>query len=153
MNHYTQLLIYIKSLADADVFINTVLKGGDFDLNKMDLYPVLNIDILTGGFTNGSTVLLDVEITCLDIRDENKNEVTADKFWDQDNEVDNHNETLEVLNRLWLKMYVDFADNDITSSENPTFAKMTGVEKNRLDGWLLSFSVEMPNTTIDLCNE
>ena len=153
LNQYTQLLIFIKSLGENDDYINTITKGGDnIDLNKIDIYPLLNIDVLTGGFSNGQTINFEVSLQCLDIRDINK-EVTSDRFWEQDNEVDNHNETLAALNRIWGLMYKNFCDNNITSSENPSFEKITFASKNLLDGWDLTFTVEMPNTTIDLCNE
>ena len=97
MNHYTQLLYYIKQLAEADQFVNTVTKGSfeDLDLNKKNIFNLLHI-----------------QLGCFGIRDINK-EIVNDKFWEQDNEVDNHNETLAVLNRLWLKMYTDFEKNNI----------------------------------------
>jgi len=85
-----------------------------------------------------------------EFRDINK-EIRTDKFWEQDNEVDNHNLTLAVLNRMWLKMYTDFEKNNITSSENPTLEIQSFVRTNLLDGWILTFEVEMPNTTISLC--
>tara|TARA_R110000772_G_C13310212_1_gene439980 strand:- start:25070 stop:25534 length:465 start_codon:yes stop_codon:yes gene_type:complete len=152
LNQYTQLLYYIKSLGDSDVFINTVTQGDvdDIDLQKMNLYPLLHIEVNGAGFTNGSTIIFNVQIAALDVRDINK-EVITDKFWKQDNEVDNLNETLAVLNRLWSIMYRDFDDNNITASENPTLEKILESGTNLLDGWLLSFDVEMPNDTISLC--
>lgn len=153
MNHYTELLNYIKELGDADSYINTVTKVGDveFDLNKSNIFPILDIWIGNGSFSNGSTVSFDVELICVGIRDIN-NEVREDKFFDNDNEVDNHNETLASLNRLWTTMYRDFDNNDITASENPTFNKITLAKNNLVDGWVLSFTVELPNTTLNLCN-
>jgi len=150
MNQYTELLEYIKTLGEADTFVNTITKGDDIDLNKGNIFPLLNIDINTASFTNGQTIIFNIELSCLDIRDINK-EITTDKFWDQDNEVDNHNETLATLNRLWLNMYRDFTDNNITASENPALQKITFSDKNLLDGWSLTFDVEVPNTTISLC--
>ena len=93
---------------------------------------------------------LNVEIGCFNVRDKNK-EVNTDKFWLNDNEVDNLNETLAVLNRLWGYMHKDFGENNITSTENPSFEAVTEYGKNYLDGWILTFDVEMPNTTINLC--
>jgi hypothetical protein len=152
MNHYTQLLYYIKQLAEEDDLVNTVTKG-DFDaldLEKQNIFPLVHINISGGGFTNGSTVLFNVQIGCFDIRDINK-EVIGTKFWQQDNEVDNHNTTLAILNRMWLKMYVDFEAKNITASENPTFEIQTFTRRNLLDGWILTFEVEMPNEIINLC--
>jgi cytochrome c peroxidase len=111
---------------------------------------LVNVTVTGGSFTNGSTVNLDVEIACLAQRDINK-EVRTDDFWLQDNEVDNMNETLAILNRLWLIMYKDFEKNNITASENPTLSPIIYGTAKILDGWVLTFTVEMPNTTINLC--
>lgn len=152
MNQYSTLLYYIKSLADADVFVNTVTQGeqDEIDLDKATIFPLLHVSITGASFTNGSTVKFNVQISCLDIRDVNK-EVNTDKFWQHDNEVDNLNETLAVLNRVWLNMYRDFVENDITASENPSLIPLFEVRKNLLDGWQMDFDVEMPNNVISLC--
>jgi len=152
MNQYTQLLYYIKSLAEADELVNTVSKGvfDNLDLEKQNIFPLVHINITDAGFTNGSVVRFGIQIGAFDIRDINK-EVQTDKFWQQDNEVDNHNTTLAILNRMWLKMYTDFEKANITSSEDPTAEIQTFERGNLLDGWILSFEVEVPNTTINLC--
>jgi hypothetical protein len=154
MNHYTQLLTFIKSLGEEDPFVNTITRDGeiDLDINKMNVFPLLDIYIPSGSFSNGRTLNFDVELYCVDIRDINK-DIVNDKFWKNDNEVDNHNETLATLNRIWTAMYRNFERNDITASENPTLEKVTYSNKNLLDGWKLSFEVEMPNTTLNLCDE
>lgn len=153
MNNYTELLRYIRTLGEADPFINTITQG-DFDAvdsDKANVMPLLHIDVTGGSFTNGQTVIFSVELASLFIRDENK-EVNSDKFYNNDNEVDNFNESLAVINRLWGKMYKDFGNNNITASENPSFTPIDyRSTKNNLEGWLLSFDVEMPNTTISLC--
>jgi hypothetical protein len=152
MNQYTQLLYYIKSLADADSLVSTVTKG-DFeklDLDKANIFPLVHINVVSAGFTNGQTLKFSVQVGAFDVRDINT-EVRDDKFWEQDNEVDNHNETLAILNRIWLKMFTDFAENDITASESPSLEIISFERSNLLDGWILSFDVEMPNTTIALC--
>ena len=152
MNHYSELLYYIKGLAEADPFINHVTQGefAEADVDKMVLPTLINIEIVAGGFTNGNTITFDVELACLSIRDINK-EVRTDDFWLQDNKVDNMNETHAVLNRLWNKMYVDFEKENITASENPSLAPIYFGTSKLLDGWLLTFTVEMPNTVINLC--
>lgn len=153
MNQYTQLLTYIKELGEADPYVHTITQG-DFDrldLDKGLIFPLLHITITGGNFNNGSTVVFNLEIAALQQRDIN-DEVRTDKFWQQDNEVDNMNETLAVLNRLWLNMYRDFAENDITASEDPQLEIIDqSTTTNNIEGWLLSFDVEVPNTTINLC--
>ena len=107
MNQLTTLYYYLKQLAEADALVNSVSKVVDIDLKKQQLYPLVNINIISGGFTNGSTLTFNIELACMSQRDINK-EINVDNFWGQDNEVDNHNLAIGVLNRMWLKMYRDF---------------------------------------------
>jgi hypothetical protein len=153
MNHYTELLYFIKGLADADPLVNSVTQG-DFDrldLDKMTIFPLVHISIGDAQFSNGTTVSFDIQLGAHSIRDINK-EIRTDNFWLQDNEVDNLNEMLAVLNRLWSKIYRGFSDNDITTTENPTLQQTLDEGNNLLDGWILSFNVQMPNTTMSLCD-
>lgn len=148
MNQLTELYLYFKQLAEDDSQVNKVVKS--IDLNKETIFPLVNIIIESGAFTNGSTVNFNVELSCFDIRDINK-EVKTDDFWGQDNEVDNHNLAIAVLNRMWLNMYTDFEENNITASENPTFELGSFEGSKLLDGARLTFTVEVPNTIISLC--
>ena len=148
MNQLTELYRYIKELAEADSQVNKVTKKQD--LAKETVFPLVNVIIESGGFTNGSTVNFNVELSCFDIRNISK-EIQTDDFWGNDNEVDNHNLAIAVLNRLWNKMYIDFEENNITASENPSFELGSFEAPKLLDGARLTFSVEVPNTTINLC--
>lgn len=149
MNQYTQLLIYLKTLLENDEYINTVTKGGDLDLNKMNIFPLANIEIDTGSL-NAQVIVFNVKIQVASVRDINK-KVVNDKFWSNDNEVDNHNETLAVINRMWKTMFRDFTKNNITASDNPPITKITFSGKNLLDGWEILFDVEVPNVELSLC--
>lgn len=148
MNQLTELYNYIKQLAEQDSQVNKITRKQD--LSKETIFPLVNVTIDSGGFTNGNLVTFNVELSCFDIRDINK-EVQTDEFWGNDNEVDNHNLAIAVLNRMWLKMYVDFESNNITASENPTFELGSFEAPKLLDGARLTFTVEVPNTTINLC--
>lgn len=150
MNQLTQLYLYLKQLAEADDFVKSVMKTVDIDLKKEVMYPLVNINIVSGSFTNGSTVQFNIELACFNQRDINK-EINTDDFWGQDNEVDNHNLCVAVLNRMWLNMYTDFEQNNITSSENPTFELGSFEGAKLVDGARLTFTVEVPNTELSLC--
>lgn len=150
MNQLTQLYLYLKQLADADDLVNSVIKTVDIDLKKEVMFPLVNINIISGSFTNGSTVQFNIELACFNQRDINK-EINTDDFWGQDNEVDNHNLCVAVLNRMWLNMYTDFEQNNITSSENPTFELGSFEGAKLVDGARLTFTVEVPNTELSLC--
>lgn len=152
MNQYTELLYYIQSLGEADTYVNTITQGefDKLDLNKANIFPLLHMSITGGSFTNGQTVLFNVQIGCFNMR-EKITDINTDKFFNNDNEVDNMNETLAVLNRLWVNMYKNFQDNDITASENPSLEPVIEEYTNLLDGWIMTFDVELPNTTLNLC--
>ena len=151
MNQHTELLNYLKSLAER-YGANTVTRDApdSIDLQKTNIYPLVNLSIASGSFSNGSTINFNVAIEVITNRDIN-NEVVNDKFWGNDNEVDNYNDTLAIINKMWTAMFRDFEENNITASESPSFEKITLEGVNLLDGWELSFTVEVPNTTLNLC--
>ena len=97
-------------------------------------------------------IRLTIELVCVDLRDTN-NEVTSDKFWNQDNEVDNLGETLMVINRIWKKLYKDFEDTNVTASESPALVPIEGDGKDVYDGWSITFDVDVPSVEMSLCND
>ena len=60
MNAYTQLLIHIKKVAEEDPYITTILHRlpEDFDWEKGNIFPILNISALAGTFSSTSTIQL-----------------------------------------------------------------------------------------------
>ena len=151
MNAYTQLLRHVKGLSEQDPYITTILSRlpEDFDWEKGNIFPILNISALAGTFTSTSTIQFDVTITCVDKRDINKDEVN-DKFWSNDNEVDNHNATLSHLSHLWFKLNTDYSRENITASDTPTLEQIEFEGMNLVDGWSITFQVEMP-MDVSLC--
>tara|TARA_R110002153_G_scaffold83407_1_gene209765 strand:- start:788 stop:1252 length:465 start_codon:yes stop_codon:yes gene_type:complete len=147
---YSTLIRYIKDLADSEEYIKTSTMGENIDLNKANIFPLFNVDITNAEFTSNATVSFDVEMTCLAIRDLN-NEDNKDKFYLNDNEIDNYNGTISALNVMWVRMHRDFCDKNITASDNPTLEQVTFSDKNLLDGWQMSLTVEMPIAEVDLC--
>jgi hypothetical protein len=152
LNQYSELLYFLKGLCEDHPLVNTVTKGKaeNVDLNKTNIFPLVHITIEEARFTNGSTIIFPVTLEALAVRDINK-EIVDDKFWGNDNEVDNHNETLSILNDVWTRMYRDFSERNITASENPTLTKIEFERSNILDGWGMTFDVELPNITLSLC--
>ncbi|HTG54621.1 MAG TPA: hypothetical protein VL943_00035 [Niabella sp.] len=150
MNGYSQLLRYFKQIGQP--LVNTMTQGdiSNIDLDRKNIFPLLHVSIGDASFPSPQVVRFNVEIACLDIRDINK-EINTDKYYGQDNEIDNLNNTLPVLNRIWILMLQDFEENDITASENPTLQQMLLTRKNLLDGWIMTFQVDVPNTDINLC--
>ena len=151
MNQVSQLYLYIKSLADADEYINSVTKkGAEIMENKGLIFPLLDVFITGASYPSAGTKSFTVDIVCLALRDQT-NEPTTDNFWEMDNEVDNLNNAESCINRIWLNMNRNFQDNNITSSENPSLEPILEQYTSLVDGWKISFDVVMPNTTISLC--
>lgn len=152
MNNYTVLFYYIKGLLEQDDLVNTITQGNfqEIDIEKANIFPMVHMDIISANFVTGGVISFNMQIAFLNQRDK-VNEIKTDKFWQQDNEVDNFNTTLAIANRLWLKLYRDLENNNITAELNAPLTKIDFEYTNTLDGWLLDFTVETPNTTISLC--
>lgn len=150
MNGYSELLRYFYSLGRP--WVNTITQGdfSNVEIDKKNIFPLLHVSIGNATFASDSVIRFNVELGSFDIRDINK-DVNEDKYYGNDNEVDNLNSTLAVLSRIWLLMLKDFEENNITASDNPTCEQFTDSRQNLLDGWVMSFEVEVPNTTINLC--
>lgn len=150
MNGYSELLRYIKQIGQP--LVNTITQGNfeDLDLDKKNIFSLLHVQINGASFPSDSVTQFNVQIGCFDIRDNNK-AINNDKYYDNDNEIDNLNATLAVLNRIWLLMIRDFEENNITASETPSLEQFTESRKNLLDGWIMTFTVQAPNVTINLC--
>ena len=153
MNHYTEILSYIKQLADSDPLVNTVSQGeADKKLfDKVTMFPLVHIYV--GGFTYGEnykSLVWEVIIGALKQR-ENTNEQTSDNFYFNTNEVDNFNETSAIINRLVSRLAADLNKKKIkviTSGGSDKLDEMYGEDK---DGYVVSLSIEVPNDTINLC--
>ncbi len=64
MNQYTQILYYLKELAERDGFVNTVKQGeiSELDIEKTNIFPLVNVAVTGGGFTNGQTILFNIDL-------------------------------------------------------------------------------------------
>ena len=152
MNAYSELLNYVKLIGEADPFVNTITKtgGADLDTQKANVFPLLDVFVTGASFPGNAVISYTIDLTCVNLRDINK-EVINDKFFENDNEIDNMNETMAVLNRIFLIMVRDFANNNITADEDPTLVPLMFEGTNIHDGWVLSLTVQVPNTDISLC--
>ena len=153
LNHYTQILNYIKELAESDPLVNEITQGqadkAMFD--KITIFPLVHIHV--GGFTFGEsarTLIWDVTIGAMKKR-QNKNEQTTDSFYFNTNEVDNFNETSAIINRLVSRLVADLEKRKINISVIGGAEKqdeMYGADK---DGYVIDLSLELPNNEIALC--
>lgn len=150
MNMYTELLNRIYQLSEP--LSNTITQGSfqDIDLSNSNIYPLIHTQIDGGNLNNGQVITFSVRLGCFQQR-MNNNTYEIDKYYGNDNEVDNMNETLSKLITIWSNLERDFAGNDITASEDPQLEPERNAYENGLDGWILSFDVELPITKLSLC--
>ncbi len=150
MNAYSEVLRYLHSLGKP--LVNTITQGewSDVDRSKKDIFPLLHVSIGDASFPSESTIKFTVQVGCFDIRDLNKEPVT-DKYYTNDNEIDNLNSTLAILNRIWLQLKSDFDVTLVEVSDIPTLQKLIETNDNLLDGWIMDFEMTVPNVKIDLC--
>lgn len=153
LNQYSQLYATLKEIAESNPMVNTVTKGEieKLDLDKNNIFPLVHIHIGNAQFVGGGRVIeFEVFVACLTERDINK-EVITDKYWGQDNEADNHNETLAMLNQMWTTIYRRWDEaSEISTDEDATLEKVTYAKGNILDGWEMSFNIQVEND-FDLC--
>ena len=149
MRNYYELLKLLKDKLEADILVNTVTQGdiAEIDLDKKNIYPLTHIQ--TGTATLGlNTITFSITVFAMDIRDTNPVPRT-DKFVGNDNEIDNLNSMLAILNRLFKS--IAKMEDDFSINENPTCEPFYEARKNLLDGWAMTFQIEIPNTEIAVC--
>lgn len=150
-NHYSQVYEFIRKIAMENLFVNVVTKGEfrTIDFDKMTTRPFVHVNT-NGGALSTSIVLINVEIGAFDNRIENK-EINTDKFWGNDNEVDNLNTTFSIIKEMWAKMYYAFQNNEILADELPNFEEVSD-PLLKIDGVVIKFQLELPNHNLGLCN-
>lgn len=155
MNTYYELIKHIRTVFEEDVNVSTITTEDDpniIDNYKKNLYPLVHINVISSPYNQVSTAvtIYDVEINVLDIRDITKEEVN-DKFWLHDNRHDNLNTTRAILKKFENKMYKDHLDTDITLSSATSATPVTYEFSNLLDGWLQTFTIEVPDQLTTVC--
>lgn len=141
MNEVSQITNYIINSFSADTLVNTIAfeKTQEMDLNKENLYPLVNIDILNSIITNNS-VNINYTISVVEIRDV-ENELNNDKLLGS-NLIDNLNETHSIASRFISKLQGQNNDEliEIETLTEIRFLKLY----NSLDGVRFDIRLSIP---------
>tara|TARA_R110000851_G_scaffold39669_1_gene100620 strand:+ start:39 stop:515 length:477 start_codon:yes stop_codon:yes gene_type:complete len=151
---YTEFLRYVKSKIENDSeYVNTITNKGSLNLddNKGTIYPIFDVFVDSIVMAETNVILINATIACVNQRDTNKQETNTDNFFGNDNEVDNLNETLMEVHRVWGQMADGFNELGITASKSPTAEPILEEGKNLHDGWGMSITVEVP-IGVTLCD-
>lgn len=149
MNAYYEVLNILKTSLDNNIDVNTVTQGDDpLDLSKKNIFPLVHISLDTGTFREGITVF-DIQLQALDqVRD--SKELVTDKFNGNNNAIDVDNNMVAVLRRTFDELIKDKYTKDIVIVGDGDIQKVKG-EANNLNGWEVSFQIEVPNNVISIC--
>ena len=136
----------IKTLLDAEPFVNTVTFGSidDVDLDKQSIFPLSHV-IVNNAVVGTKTTNFSISILAMDIVDISKEE-TTDTFVGNDNEQDVLNTQLALLTRVLNELqrgdsYTELyqVDGDVTCE--PFVDRF----ENKLAGWTATFDVIIQN--------
>lgn len=140
----------MKELLISDPDINTVTRGNatDIDLSVKTIFPLAHIFIGSARFPNENIIVFPVVIWAVTPRDVTHEE--GDKFTGGDNEDDTLNSMLYVLQRFYRNTKIFGDDFDIKTA--PTLTALTEAGENLIDGWRMTFDLEIPSDRLEIVN-
>lgn len=156
MREFYDLIDAIYEELNSNDFVNTITFGNimDVDLSKQTIFPLAHLNVQDATFDE-HTVTFTMQIVCMDIVDENK----EDKYDSAsiihrglDNKHDVLNTQLSVINKLQSELRRGSLNDDnyiITSA--PTATMFEDRFENLLTGWSLTVNIEIPNNQISVC--
>ncbi len=153
MRTYYELLKHLKTTFEEDQDVSTVVTEGvtDMDTWKKNVYPIVDVFVISEIPTESTAITrYSVEITVLDVRDFNKEEIT-DKFWRNDNRHDTWNLTQSILKTARNKMIKNHLDTDITLESYTDAERMIFIKENTLDGWQQTWVIDVPDDLTTIC--
>ena len=146
MRGFYNLTTTIEESLLQDAFCKTVIygNGSKIDLKKQTIFPLANF-VITNGSLTGNLWTFTVELSCADVVDISKSDVTDD-FLGNDNEQDVLNTQLAVISRLMERlMRGDLYDDYYQLSGSPSMQPFTGQMEMLLAGWTVTFDVNIKN--------
>jgi hypothetical protein len=146
MKGFYQVTDKIKTLLNAEPFVNTVTYGSidDVDLDKQGIFPLSHI-IVNNAVVGTKTTTFSISILAMDIVDISNDEV-ADAFVGNDNEQDVLNTQLALLTRVINELQRGDSYTDKYQVEaNVTCEPFVDRFENKLAGWTATLDVIVQN--------
>lgn len=153
MNDFYKLLDKIKDSLRSNPNVQTVTFGNlmDMDLNKTSIFPLSHMVVSDVRFSD-RVMTASIEILCVDIVDDNREDNQFDDFYSNDNMMDVMNTQLAVGNLLQSEMrrgqlFTDKFQVLTDVSARPFYDRF----ENQLAGWGFTFTIEIPNNNTSVC--
>lgn len=149
MNQIYELLDRLKDKLRENPNVFTVTFGDltEVDLNKTTIFPLSHFNI-TNVTYNNNVINFSIQFLAIDIVDYNKDAVSGDSFYGNDNLQDVYNTQLQVLSyAIEHFRRGDLFDNKLQLIGSPSAQPFKDRFENELAGWGATIEVAMPNET------
>lgn len=153
MNGYFKATELLKNILQSYPTNVTVRTGrfNEMDLDKKTIYPLVYITQSLRSYVSSQMNSYTFEIGILIDRD-NSRSVIEEKFYDNDNEIDNFNDSDNILNYLITTLRLQNNEDNFellsVTDAQPLFLS----KHNLLDGWFLTLTLSNPNDILNICN-
>lgn len=147
MTELSTVSIFLIDKFKSQPLVNTITfeKTNEVDVNKNNIYPLVNIDIVDSD-PIGNILTFNYNITILQQRDID-NEINNDKILDKDNMIDNLNECYAIATRCINNIDHNENDYDIEISRRSNISLLKDYATQKLDGVRFNISLSIKNNT------
>lgn len=147
MTELSTVSIFLIDKFKSQPLVNTITfeKTNEVDVNKNNIYPLVNIDIVDSD-PIGNILTFNYNITILQQRDID-NEINNDKILDKDNMIDNLNECYAIATRCINNIDHNENDYDIEISRRSNISLLKDYTTQKLDGVRFNLSLSIKNNT------
>ena len=147
MTELSTVSIFLVDKFKSQPLVNTISfeKTGEIDVNKNNIYPLVNIDIVDTD-PIGDILTFNYVITILQQRDID-NELNNDKILNKDNMIDNLNECYAIATRCVNNIERTENDYDIEILRKSNITLLKDFNTQKLDGVRFNLSLSIQNNT------
>ena len=147
MTELSTVSIFLIEKFKSQPLVNTITfeKTNEVDVNKNNIYPLVNIDIVDSD-PIGNILTFNYNITILQQRDID-NEINNDKILNKDNMIDNLNECYAIATRCINNIDHNENDYDIEISRRSNISLLKDYATQKLDGVRFNISLSIKNNT------
>lgn len=145
MNETSTINKFNVALFEDNALVNTIstIKTGLIDLNKENIYPLVNMDMLSADVQN-DVIVFDFRITIVSQRDI-RPQKTDSKLLSDSNYIDNINETLSIAQRFINVLTRQNNDENIEIVSQSDIDILDNWRGGGLDGVQFTIELSIPN--------
>lgn len=145
--NFYEITDYVYNKFLDDPYVHTVVfdPRNEADYQKKNIYPIVCIIPSDGELDDPNFDTFIYEIGIFDQRDLSNDDI-KEKFYSNDNKIDTLNNTWAIGRRFVKGLQMKNNDLKIRINAITNMRKITLGDKNLLDGWYFTISLQVPNT-------